>query len=125
MVSLNGAHSIFRHAVIKACRLKLQHHSQLSCFTPKSRDVILFPGQGSQFVGMTAGLTSIPEVKHLFETANRVLGYDLLELCQNGPKSELDRTVHCQPAIFVTSFSVLEKLKQICGKGYIKLCLSN
>lgn len=58
--------------------------------------VILFPGQGSQYVGMVKNLS--PKGKSLFEMANQVLGYDLLKLCKDGPEEELNRTVHSQPA---------------------------
>ena len=67
---------------------------------------------------MTARLTKIPVVKQLFETANKILGYNLLELCLNGPKTELDRTMYCQPAVFVASLAALEKYKEIQGKGW-------
>ncbi len=104
----------------------LKKHCRLFCSRPKPRDVILFPGQGSQFVGMAANLTKMPVVKQLFERANKILDYDLLELCLNGPQAELDRTVYCQPAVFVTSLIALEKYKEMQGKGYIvdigKLC---
>ena len=84
---------------------------------PKVRDVILFPGQGTQFVGMGANLVKNPAVQEMYETANNILGYNLLEMSLNGPKSELDRTMYCQPAVFVNSLAALEKYKQIKGKG--------
>ena len=72
----------------------------------------LFPGQGSQYIGMAATLcTEFPEAKHLFDTASNILGYDLLEKCVSGPKDELDSTAIAQPAIFVCSMAALEKLK--------------
>lgn len=67
---------------------------------------------------MTAHLTKLPSVMRLFETASEILGYDLLEMCLNGPKAELDRTVHCQPAVFVASLAALEKYKEILNIGY-------
>jgi hypothetical protein len=70
---------------------------------------------------MTASLTKMPVVQQLFETANKILGYNLLELCLNGSKAELDRTVHCQPAVFVASLAALEKYKEMKGKGYNQL----
>lgn len=100
-------------------RKSFHQHCRVFCSRPKPRDVILFPGQGSQFVGMAASLAKMPVVKQLFETANKILGYDLLELCLNGPKAELDRTVYCQPAVFVASLAALEKYKEMQGNGYI------
>lgn len=81
---------------------------------PPSRcSVLLFPGQGSQMVGMGGGLLGFPRVRQLYEAAHRVLGYDLLELCLHGPQEDLDRTVHCQPAVFVASLAAVEKLHHL------------
>lgn len=81
---------------------------------PPSRcSVLLFPGQGSQAVGMGGGLLRFPRVRQLYEAAHRVLGYDLLELCLRGPQEDLDRTVHCQPAVFVASLAAVEKLHHL------------
>ncbi|XP_014836773.1 PREDICTED: malonyl-CoA-acyl carrier protein transacylase, mitochondrial [Poecilia mexicana] len=77
---------------------------------PSGHSVLLFPGQGSQFVGMGKGLTKYPNVKEMFSAAQEILGYDLLTLCLEGPEKELLKTVHCQPAVFVTSLAAVEKL---------------
>jgi [acyl-carrier-protein] S-malonyltransferase len=59
-----------------------------------------FPGQGSQSVGMLAALAADePIVEQTFAEASHVLGYDLWELCQRGPDTELARTEHTQPAM--------------------------
>ncbi|NP_001088934.1 malonyl-CoA-acyl carrier protein transacylase S homeolog [Xenopus laevis] len=79
---------------------------------PKSSSIVLFPGQGSQQVGMARGLLKFPNVREMFDVAHRLLGYDLLELCLRGPQETLNKTVHCQPAIFVTSLAATEKLSQ-------------
>ena len=73
----------------------------------------LFPGQGSQYVGMSQKLVAreLPTVRELYATAERVLGYDLLSLGVTGPQSSLDETVHCQPAVVVASLAALELLK--------------
>lgn len=81
--------------------------------------VILFPGQGSQYVGMAKNLC--PRGKSLFDIANQVLGYNLLKLCQNGPEDELNRTVHSQPAIFVSSLAAVENLANM-SKGAVENC---
>lgn len=52
-----------------------------------------------------------PQALTLFEKANAILGYDLLDCCLNGPEEKLDSTVISQPALFVTSLAVLEKLR--------------
>lgn len=77
---------------------------------PRGHSVLLFPGQGSQFVGMGKGLMKYPNVKEMFSAAQKILGYDLLTLCLEGPEKDLLKTVHCQPAVFVTSLAAVEKL---------------
>ncbi|AWO98144.1 putative malonyl-CoA-acyl carrier protein transacylase mitochondrial [Scophthalmus maximus] len=77
---------------------------------PSGCSVFLFPGQGSQFVGMGRGLLKYPNVKDMFAAAQGILGYDLLSLCLEGPEEELAKTVHCQPAVFVTSLAAVERL---------------
>ena len=52
-----------------------------------------------------------PASKELFDRANEVLGYDLLKICMDGPKTKLDQTIYCQPAVFVASLAAFEKLK--------------
>lgn len=77
-----------------------------------ARVALLFPGQGAQEVGMGKRLAeSLPAAREVFDRANRILGYDLAKLCFEGPKEELDSTVHSQPALFVTSLAALEWLK--------------
>jgi [acyl-carrier-protein] S-malonyltransferase len=61
---------------------------------------IVFPGQGSQSVGMLAALAATePLVRQTFDEATAVLGYDLWSLCQQGPESELGTTEKTQPAM--------------------------
>lgn len=79
---------------------------------PSDCSVLLFPGQGSQFVGMGRGLLKYPNVKEMFTVARKILGYDLLSLCLEGPEEELMKTVHCQPAVFITSLAAVERLNQ-------------
>ncbi|XP_061523284.1 malonyl-CoA-acyl carrier protein transacylase, mitochondrial isoform X1 [Phycodurus eques] len=90
---------------------------------PGGRSVLLFPGQGSQFVGMGRGLLRYPNVGEMFEAARKILGYDLLSLCLNGPEEDLVRTVHCQPAVFVTSLAAVEKLNHQNPKA-IETCVA-
>ncbi|KAF6339877.1 malonyl-CoA-acyl carrier protein transacylase [Rhinolophus ferrumequinum] len=80
---------------------------------PSQSSVLLFPGQGSQVVGMGRGLLRYPRVRELYAAARRVLGYDLLELSLHGPREALDRTAHCQPAVFVASLAAIEKLHHL------------
>src|SRR5579872_6309428 len=72
----------------------------------------LFPGQGAQSVGMARTLcATVPAARQLFADAATILGYDLLDICANGPAEKLNSTVVSQPAIFVASLAALESLK--------------
>lgn len=72
----------------------------------------LFPGQGAQAVGMGKQLVdTLPAARSLFDQAREILGYDLLDLCLNGPVEKLNSTAISQPAIFVTSLAALESLR--------------
>src|SRR5262249_37739722 len=77
------------------------------------RIAFLFPGQGAQSVGMAKALCeSLPAAKQLFDQAVEILGYDLLNICANGPAERLDATEISQPAIYVASLAALESLKE-------------
>ena len=78
---------------------------------PRDTTIIMFPGQGSQFVGMGSAVFNAPNVDKLFEIAKSILGYDLLKLCLEGPMDVLSRTEYCQPAVFVTSLAAVEYLR--------------
>lgn len=67
----------------------------------------IFPGQGSQSVGMLADLNATyPIVKQTFEQASDILNYDLWQLTQNGPKETLNQTEKTQPALLAASVAL-------------------
>ncbi len=73
----------------------------------------LFPGQGSQFVGMGKDLyDTYPAAKQVYEEASKHLDFDLMKLCFEGPAEMLTQTRYSQAAIFVTSIAALEAFKQ-------------
>ncbi len=69
--------------------------------------ICVFPGQGAQFVGMGQDLYGADaDIRALYETANEALGYDLKQICFEGPEETLRLTQHTQPAILVHSMAV-------------------
>ncbi len=76
-----------------------------------SRYAFLFPGQGSQYVGMGKLLVeSYPIAQHVFEQADDILGYSLSRLCFFGPEDDLNNTANAQLAILVTSIAAWKVL---------------
>ena len=67
----------------------------------------VFPGQGSQTVGMLADLAAEdPQVEATFREASDALGYDLWQLVQHGPAEELNKTWQTQPALLAASVAI-------------------
>ena len=77
----------------------------------------VFPGQGSQTLGMLADLaTEYPIVEATFSEASSVLGYDLWQLVQQGPAEELNKTWQTQPALLAASVAIFRVWQQQGGK---------
>ena len=80
---------------------------------------IVFPGQGAQAVGMAGPwVDECPASRQLFDRAAAILGYDLLEICREGPHEKLGATAISQPAILVTSLAALEVLREREGNPH-------
>lgn len=77
---------------------------------------LLFPGQGSQFVGMGRELAAAsPAARDTFEEADEILGTPLSRLCFDGPESDLTATVNAQPAILVHSIAAYRAVGERLG----------
>lgn len=82
----------------------------------------VFPGQGSQFVGMGRELATFPEAQQVFAQADEVLGLALSRLCFEGPDAELNDTINTQPAIVTHSIATLRVIESRTGlKEQLKL----
>jgi len=78
-----------------------------------SKTALLFAGQGAQVVGMGRDLAEkYPSAQALFGRANEALGYDLTQICFEGPEDALTQTENAQPGIFLVSWVALELLKE-------------
>jgi len=72
----------------------------------------VFPGQGSQFVGMGKDLyDNFPEIRNLYEEANDMVGFSLSNLCFYGPEEQLRQTCNTQPALLITSIAILKSME--------------
>ena len=75
----------------------------------------LFPGQGSQIVGMGADL--FDEYPQKVSEANEILGYSLSDLCMNGPDDQLGQTQHTQPALYLVSYLHSQSISNESGEA--------
>ncbi len=81
-----------------------------------TKKAYVFPGQGSQSVGMLGELASeYPQVQQTFSIASESLGYDLWEVCQQGPAEKLNQTQITQPALLTASIACLKIYQELHG----------
>lgn len=79
-----------------------------------SKAVFMFPGQGSQAVGMGKDLAeAIPAARAVYDEADALLGFKLSEMCFSGPEEELNQTINTQPAVFTTGIATLRALQTL------------
>ena len=80
------------------------------------RTGVIFPGQGSQYIGMGKDLYDrFDYVRDLFAEADRVLGIPMTQLCFNGPEDELRQTYNTQPSLLLAGYAVWQVLKKQTG----------
>ncbi|MFQ5934053.1 MAG: ACP S-malonyltransferase [Dehalococcoidia bacterium] len=83
-----------------------------------NKTAFIFPGQGSQSVGMGRELyENSPAARHVFDEADKTLGFSMTQLCFQGPEDELTLTYNAQPAIFTVSLAGLTALKEEAERG--------
>jgi [acyl-carrier-protein] S-malonyltransferase len=84
-----------------------------------SKVAYVFPGQGSQSIGMGLDLyKSYPSTKKVFDEADASLGFSLSHLCFEGPEEELTKTHNVQPAILVVSIACLKALQDTSRRNF-------
>ncbi|CAK9071271.1 unnamed protein product [Durusdinium trenchii] len=73
---------------------------------------LLFPGQGSQYVGMLKDVMDRPAIKQYLDKAESILGWDVREICLKGPEEKLNDTKYCQPIMFLAGLAAVEVLRE-------------
>lgn len=82
---------------------------------------LIFPGQGSQYVGMGQDHINAPAFKAIFDRANEALGFDLEKICLEGPEEKLKLTEYTQPAILAHSIALFTLLEPILNENNITI----
>jgi len=102
----------------KQLRSKLRSEKQAKNMAKGAKVAFVFPGQGSQSVGMGRDLyDSYSAAKEVFDEADAAIGFPISRLCFEGPEEELIKTNNVQPAVLVTSLACLRAVQQ--GSEYL------
>lgn len=81
----------------------------------QSKIALVFPGQGSQYIGMGRRLyETSPAARSIFDRADDILNFPLTRLCFEGPQDQLDDTLNAQPAILTVSIACMAALQERC-----------
>ena len=89
----------------------------------KNKIAIVFPGQGSQVVGMGKDLyENFDSAKKVFKKVDEILGVNLTKIMFEGPQEELTKTENTQPALMAVSVALIEILEKDFGKNFQDLC---
>jgi [acyl-carrier-protein] S-malonyltransferase len=95
----------------------------MSTSIPWGQTALVFPGQGSQGVGMGAEITQqYAAAAETFQEADQVLGYGISKLCFDGPPEQLDQTNFTQPALYLVGVAYFRALEALLGKDQVVPC---
>lgn len=87
------------------------------------KTAIVFPGQGSQIVGMGKDIyQNFPSAREVFQKTNDILGVNLSQIMFEGPSEELTKTENTQPALMAVSIAIVTVLEKEFGKKFEDLC---